>query len=134
VGREIAGHPREAGESREPVEHQAQVAADLPAAAARGGDPAGRVAQAEAFDEGGRHVGVVGLVARQHLHAPLVPTHDSRHVVPEIDQPHELLDRRGGRGEPEGAAEEVAGAEDPVTRPKMPLVAEGRGHDRSHAQ
>ena len=134
VGGKVAGEAGQAGQSGQLIEECAEMFRHLAAAGAVGRQTADGEAPADRLDERGGHVGVVGFIASEHLHAVTVRNHNPGHVVPEVDQLDELPECRRCHRQHEAATEEVAGAEDAVARPQVSLVAVRRGDDRPHQQ
>ncbi|NCX99302.1 MAG: cytochrome P450 [Planctomycetia bacterium] len=132
---EVAGHAPQAGEARDLVEHRAHLLAERATPRAVGRKAAGGHPPTDRLDEGGGDVGIVGLVAiDQTIAAIRLRHHDSRDMVPQVDEPHDLLELAGGPRQKEPAPEEVTRALDPLTGAKQALVAIRRGHDRADEQ
>ena len=135
VGGKVARHPSQPGGAGELIENRAHLAGQHPAGGAVGGESAQAQPAADRLDEGGGDIGVVGLVAWHDADAAVADRgHDAGDVVPEVDQPNDLVELCGYPGERKRPRKKIAGTTDPLSGAEMAFVAKRRGHDRAHQE
>ena len=131
VCREVAGHASQAGDPCDLVEHGTELFAERSAGGTVGRQSAYPQAAADGLDEGGGDAGVVGLVAVDHAVAAGVTGHHARDVVPEIDEPDDLVECGGRPWKEKPAHEKITGALDSSSGTEVAFVAVRRGNDRA---